>query len=160
MTELCGMYARNSVTPEHCHMINRVSADDYQNVAKYELRGRKISNRMDEILTVIIQDNTFSEQARFQTYPRPSISPINQLITSPADADHNVAAAQKEADDILAIAYPTGTQPPVVMADSTVTDTAQTTPPTTTSVTIVADHLDCGKPQHPVDGDFPFTGTW
>ena len=87
--ELCGMYTRNSVTLEHCHMIDNGSADDYQNVAKYELRGRKISNRMDNILVVIIQDNAFREQARFQTYPRPSNSLINQLIRSPADADHS-----------------------------------------------------------------------
>ena len=86
-SELYGMYTRNSVTLKHCHMINRGTADDYQNVAKYELRGRKISNRMDEILTVIIQDNAFREQAGFQTYPRRSISSINQLISSPADAD-------------------------------------------------------------------------
>ena len=99
-------------------MINRGSADDYQNVAKYELRGRKISNRMDEIIAVIIQDNTFREQARFQTYPRPSISPINQLISSPADVDRIAAAVQKEADDIMAIAFPMGTQPLVVMAES------------------------------------------
>ena len=84
--ELCGMYARNSVTLEHCHMINTGTSDDYQNIAKYELRGRKISNRMDEILAVIMQDNTLREQAMFQTYPRPSISPINQLINSPADS--------------------------------------------------------------------------
>ena len=88
-------------------MINRGTPDDYQNVAKYELRGRKISNRMDEILAVIIQDNTLREQAMFQTYPRPSINPINQLISSPAEADRIAAAAQKEADDIMAIAYPT-----------------------------------------------------
>ena len=76
--ELCGRYARNLVTLEHCHMINRGTGDDYQNIAKYELRGRKISNRMDKILAVIIQDNALREQAMFQTYPRPSIIPINQ----------------------------------------------------------------------------------
>ena len=63
---------------------------------------------MDEILTVIIEDNAFREQARFQTYPRPSISPINQLISSPADVDQIAAAAQKEADDIMVIAFPNG----------------------------------------------------
>ena len=55
--ELVGRYARNSVSLEHVQMINRDSADGYYEVAKYELRRRKISNRMDEILAVIIQDN-------------------------------------------------------------------------------------------------------
>ena len=76
--ELCGMYARNSATLEHCHIINRGTGDDYQNIDKYELRGRKISNSMDEILTVIIQDNALREQTMFQTYPRPAITHINQ----------------------------------------------------------------------------------
>ena len=80
--ELVGRYARNSVSLEHAHMVNRGSADGYFKVAKYELRGRKISNRMDEILVVIIQDNAYREQAKFKTYPRPAINPINQL--SPA----------------------------------------------------------------------------
>ena len=55
--ELVGRYARNSVSLEHVHMVNRGSADGYYEVEKYELWGRKISNRMDEILAVIIQDN-------------------------------------------------------------------------------------------------------
>ena len=41
--ELVGRYARNSVSLEHAHMVNRGSADGYYEVAKYELRGRKIS---------------------------------------------------------------------------------------------------------------------
>ena len=76
--ELVGRYARNSVSLEHTHMVNRGSADGYLEVAKYELSGRKISNRMDEILAVIMQDNAYREQAKFKTYPRPSINPINQ----------------------------------------------------------------------------------
>ena len=127
--ELCGMYARNSVTLEHCDMINRGTADDYQNVAKYELILRKISNRIDEILAVIIHDNILRKQTMSQTYPRPSISPINQLISSPADADQIAAAAQKEADNIITIAYPTRSQPLVVTADPTVIHTAHTAPP-------------------------------
>ena len=43
------------VSLEHAHMINRGSADGYYEVARYELWERKISNRMDEILAVIIQ---------------------------------------------------------------------------------------------------------
>ena len=76
--ELVGRYATNSVSLEHAHMVNRGSADSYLEVAKYELRERKISNRMDKILAVIIQDNAYREQAKIKTYPRPSINPINQ----------------------------------------------------------------------------------
>ena len=78
-----GRYARNSVSLEHVHIVNRGSADGYYEVAKYKLRGRKISNRMDEILAIIIQDNAYREQAKIKTYPRPTTNPINQLITSP-----------------------------------------------------------------------------
>ena len=35
--ELVGRYARNSVSLEHAHMVNRGSADGYYKVAKYEL---------------------------------------------------------------------------------------------------------------------------
>ena len=104
--EIVGRYARNSVSLEHAHMVNRGSADGYLEVAKYELRGRKISNRMDAILAVIMQDNDYREQAKFKTYPRQSVNPINQLITSPAEADKIVEAAQRETDNIMAIAFP------------------------------------------------------
>ena len=40
--ELVGRYARNSVSLEYAHMVNRGSGDGYYEVAKYELRGRKI----------------------------------------------------------------------------------------------------------------------
>ena len=35
--ELVGRYARNSVSLEHAHMVNRGSTDGYYEVAKYEL---------------------------------------------------------------------------------------------------------------------------
>ena len=35
--KLVGRYARNSVSLEHAHMVNRGSADGYYKVAKYEL---------------------------------------------------------------------------------------------------------------------------
>ena len=67
--ELVGRYARNSVSLEHAHMVNRGSAAGYSEVAKYELRGRKISNRMAEILAVIMQDNAYREQANTKHTP-------------------------------------------------------------------------------------------
>ena len=39
--ELVGRYARNSVSLEHVHMVNRGSADGYFEVTKYELQGEK-----------------------------------------------------------------------------------------------------------------------
>ena len=68
-TELVGRYARNSVSLEHVHMVNRGSTDGYFKVAKYDMWGRKISNRMDEILAVFIQDNAYREQAKSKHAP-------------------------------------------------------------------------------------------
>ena len=155
--ELVGRYARNSVSLEHVHMVNRGSADGYFKVAKYELWGRKISNRMDEILAVIIQDNAYREQAKIQTYPRPTINPINQLITSPGEADKIAEAAQREADNIMAIAFPSGAEPPSATNDTTTTQTAHSVPPTapmaTTAVT-AADCLDRRKQPRPTSPAF------
>ena len=155
--ELVGRYARNSVSLEYTHIVNRGSADGYFEVAKYELRGRKISNRMDEILAVIIQDNAYREQAKYKTYPRLSINPINQLITSPGEADKITEAAQREADNIMAIAFPSGAQPPLATNDTTTTQTAHSVPPTAptaATVTTAANHLDCGKQPRPASPSF------
>ena len=154
--ELVGRYARNSVSLEHAHMANRGSADGYFEVEKYELRGRKISNRMDEILTVIIQDNAYREQAKYKTYPRPSVNPINQLFTSPGEADKIAEAAQREAD-IMAIAFPSGAEPPLATNDTATTQTTHSTPPTATTATTaatVANHLDHGKQPRPASPSF------
>ena len=156
-TELVGRYARNSVSLEHAHMVNRGLADGYLEVAKYELWGRKISNRMDEILAVIMQDNAYREQAKFKTYPSPSISPVGQLITSPADADNITEAAQREADNIMAIAFLSGSEPPLATNDTATTQTAHTVPCTaSTAMTVAtaADHLDCGKQPRPASPSF------
>ena len=76
-------------------MVNRGSADGYYKVAKYELQGRKISNRMDEILAIIMEDNAYRKQAKIKTYPRPTINPVNQLITSSGEADKIAEASTK-----------------------------------------------------------------
>ena len=127
---LVGRYARNSVSLEHVHMVSRGSTDGHYEVAKYEIRGRKISNRMDEILAMLMQDNAYREQAKFKTYPTPTINPVNQLITSPAEADKIAEAAEREADNIMAIAYPSGPEPPLAKIDTTTTQSAQSVPPT------------------------------
>ena len=111
--ELVGRYARNSVSLEHVHMVSRGSTDGYYEVAKYEIRGRKISNRMDEILAIMMQYNAYREQAKIKTYPTPTTNPVNQLITSPVEADKIVEAAQRKAHNIMAIAFPSGPEPPL-----------------------------------------------
>ena len=155
--ELVGRYARNSVSLEHAHMVNRGSADGYFKVAKYELWGRKISNRMNEILAVIIQDNTYKEQAKIKTYPRPAINPINQLITSPGEADKIAEAAQREAENIMAIAFPSGAEPPLATNDTITMQTAHSVPPTApmaTTAATAADRLDHRKQPRPASPSF------
>ena len=155
--ELVGRYARNSVSLEHAHMVNRGSADGYYEVAKYELRGRKISNRMDEILAIIMQDNAYREQAKIKTYPRPTINPVNQLITSPGEADKIAEAAQREEDNIMAIAFPSGAEPPLATNDTATTQTAHSAPPkapTAITATTAANHLDHGKQPRPTSPAF------
>ena len=155
--ELVGRYARNSVSLEHAHMVSRGSTDQYYEVAKYESRGRKISNRMDEILAIMMQDNAYREQAKIKTYPTPTTNPVNQLITSPVEADKIAEAAQREADNIMAIAFPSGPEPPLAAIDTVTTQTAHSVPPTAPSastVTVATDHLDCGRQPRPTSPAF------
>ena len=147
--ELVDRYARNSVSLEHAHMVNRGSTDGCYKVAKYELRGRKISNRMDKILAIIMQDNTYREQARIKTYPTPSTNLVNQLITSPVEVDKIVETAQRAADNIMEIAFPSGAEPPLATINTATTQTAQSVPPTTPMAITVTDHLDRGKQLRP-----------
>ena len=127
---LVGRYARNSISLEHAHMVSRGSTDGHYNVAKYEISGRKILNRMDEILAMLMQENAYREEAKFKTYPTPTINPVNQLITSPAEADKIVEAAEREADNIMTIAYPSGPELPLAKIDTTITQSAQSAPAT------------------------------
>ena len=100
---------------------------------------------MDEILTILMQDNAYREQAKIKTYPTPTTNLVNQLITSPTEADKIAEAAQREADNIKAIAFPSGPEPPWVEIDTVTTQTAQSVPPTAplaSTVTMVTDRLD------------------
>ena len=112
---------------------------------------------MDEILAVIIQDNAYREQAKLKTYPRPSINPINQLITSPGEEDKIAEAAQREADNIMAIAFPSGAESTLASNDTTNTQTAhsvQPTAPTVKTVATAVNHLDHGKQPRPASPSF------
>ena len=138
-------------------MVNRGSADGYYEVAKYELQGRKISNRMDEILAIIMQDNAYREQTKIKTYPMPTINPVNQLITSPGEADKIAEAAQREADNIMTIAFPSGAEPPLATNNTTTTQTAQSAPPTAQpaiTATTATDCLDHRKQPRPTSPAF------
>ena len=112
---------------------------------------------MDEILAIIMQDNAYREQAKIKTYPTPTTNPVNQLITSPLEADKIVEAAQREVDNIMAIAFPSGPEPPLATIDTATTQTAQSVPPTArsaTAATTATDRLDRGRQPRPTSPAF------
>ena len=112
---------------------------------------------MDEILAIIMQDNAYREQAKITTYPTPTNNPVNQLITSPIEADTIAEAAQKEADNIMAIAFPSGAKPPLPTINTATTQTAQSVPLTAASATTstkATDCLDHGKQPRPTSPAF------
>ena len=155
--ELVSRYARNSVSLEHAHMVSRGSDEGYLEVAKLELKTRKIANRMDEIIAIMMQDNAYRQQAQLRIYPTPIINPINQMISSPAEADKIGTATIQEAEEIMAITYPAGTQPPLAATNTTTTQTAQSIPTTATPATILAtaaDRLDRRKSHRPASPSF------
>ena len=150
-------YTRNSVSLEHAHMVSRGSTDGYYKVAKYEIRGRKISNRMDEILAIFMQDNAYKEQAKIKTYLTPTTNPVNQLITSPTEPDKIAEVAQREADNLMAIAFPVRAEPLLAKIDTVTTQTTHSVPPTAASasaVTMATDHLDRGRQPRPTSPAF------
>ena len=103
---------------------------------------------MDEILAMLMQDNAYREQAKFKTYPTPTVNPVNQLITSTAEADKIAEAAEREADNIMTIAYPSGPEPPLAEIDTTITQSAQSVPPTAPlaiTATTATEYLDRGR---------------
>ena len=112
---------------------------------------------MDEILAIMMQDNAYREQAKIKTYPTPTTNPINQLITSPVEADKIVEAAQREADNIMTIAFPSGPEPPLAKIDTITTQTVQSVPPTAPSastVTTATDRLDHRRQPRPTSPAF------
>ena len=109
---------------------------------------------MDEILAIIMQDNAYREQAKIKTYPRSTISRVNQLITSPGEADKIVEAAQREADNIMEIAFPSRAEPLLATNDTTTTQTAHSAPPMAPIAITVANRLDCRKQPRPTSPAF------
>ena len=98
---------------------------------------------MDEILAIMMQDNAYREQVKIKTYPTPTTNPVNQLVTSPVEADKIAEAAQREADNIMAIAFPSGPEPPLATIDTVTTQTAQSVPPTAPSASTATTATDC-----------------
>ena len=96
---------------------------------------------MDEILAILMQDNAHREQAKIKTYPTPTTNPVNQLITSPVEADKMAEAVQREADNILAIAFLSEPEPLLATIDTVTTQTAQSVPPTV-PIGLHSDHGD------------------
>ena len=112
---------------------------------------------MDEILAILMQDNAYREQVKIKTYPTPITNPVNQLITSPTEADKIAEAAQREADNIMAIAFPSGPEPPLAKNDTATTQTDQSIPPTAPSAitaTTATDHLDGRRQPRPTSPTF------
>ena len=112
---------------------------------------------MDEILAIMMQDNAYREQAKIKTYPTPTTNPVNQLITSPVEADKIAEAAQREADNIVAIAFPSGPEPLLATIDTVTTQTAQSVPPTAplaSTATTATDHLDHRRQPRPTSPAF------
>ena len=104
-----------------------------------------------------MQDNAYREQAKIKTYPTPTTNPVNQLITSPAEADKIAEAAQREADNIMAIAFPSGPEPLLAKIDTVTTQTAQDVPPTAPPVitaTTATNRLDCRRQLRPTSPAF------
>ena len=112
---------------------------------------------MDEILAILMQDNAYREQEKIKTYPTPTTNPVNQLITSPAEAEKMAEAVQREADNIMAIAFPSVPEPPLAAINTVTTQTAQSVPPTAPSAstaTTATDHLDHGRQPRPTSPAF------
>ena len=112
---------------------------------------------MDEILAIMMQDNAYRERAKIKTYPTPTTNPVNQLFTSPVEADKIAEAAQREADNIMAIAFPSGPEPPLAAIDTVTTQTAQSVQPTAPSAstaTTVTDRLDHRRQLRPTSPAF------
>ena len=76
------------------------------------------------------------------------------MISSPTEADKIGEAVEQEAEEIMTIAYPSGSQPPTATADATATHIVQTAPPTATTVMMTADRLDCRRSIRPVSPSF------
>ena len=98
--DLSGMYARNQIAS----MLPR--GERYREMAKFESRVRKISNRIDELIVVFIQDNTLREVTYLPIYPLLKTNPIRQNIQTVRQVNKTEVEVQKEIECIIWIAFP------------------------------------------------------
>ena len=68
---LVSRYARNSVSLEHVHMVSRGSTEGYYEVAKHEIRGRKISNRNGRNFSNVNAGQCIQRTGKNQNLPHP-----------------------------------------------------------------------------------------
>ena len=76
-------------------------------VPKAEVKGRKIANRMDEFITMFMQDNHWREIEGLPVYPPPKTNLVRQNIQTANQVARITIAAIKEAESIMQVAFST-----------------------------------------------------
>ena len=79
-SDLCTMYAKNEIAMQLTEVLS--GEEKYLQRAKYALKRRRISERMDELIAIFYADNSHREAAGMRSYPIPTINPINKDITT------------------------------------------------------------------------------
>ena len=102
--ELCAMYAKNQVALQFAHLLPE--DEKYQQICKYTIKGRRVSQRMDELIAVFTTDNALREAAGMKGYPLPTINLINKEINTREQAVRYKEESHNEVQEIIKIAYP------------------------------------------------------
>ena len=102
--ELSGMYVKNQIALHYTHLLPETQK--YQQITKFNMKGRKIGSRMDELLAVFTTDNDLRKAAGMKGYPIPTVIPMNKEVNTREQALRYEDEAYKEAKEIMNIAYP------------------------------------------------------
>ena len=102
-SDLVSMHARNQIALINATMLPR--GERVVKVPKVEIKGRKISNRMDEFIAVFMQDNNWREIEGLPVYPLPKTNPVGQNIHTAKQVAKITIEAKKEIEGIMQIAY-------------------------------------------------------
>ena len=97
------MYAANQVSLQHAQLQPKEKM--YQEVSRYETRGRHLETKMDELIAVFMADNTLRELAGLRVYPLPKIIPMNKEIISKEQADKYAMESYQEGMFMLNTAF-------------------------------------------------------
>ena len=108
-SDLCTMYAKNEIAMQLTEVLS--GEEKYLQRAKYALKRRRISERMDELIAIFYADNSHREAAGIRSYPIPTINPINKDITTKEQAIRIEKESAKEVQEIFKLAYPTRETP-------------------------------------------------